>query len=225
MICPELRHGAKGRRRRRTLARVSSSPLRVGLTGGIASGKTLVAALLETCGAPVAFADQMARGIMEDDLSVRRALEALLGEGAYRADGTLDRPALGARLFADEALLAQVNAIVHPAVGRAAEAWHARQEGADYTVYESALLFETGAAESFDVVVVVHAPRLERLRRAMARDGVEEVDVLARMDAQLTDAERLARPAYVIVNDGSRALIPQAVELHRSLLALAMQRG
>ena len=197
--------------------------LRVGLTGGIASGKTLVAALLETCGAPVAFADQMARGIMEEDASVRRALTDLLGEGAYAPNGKLDRPALGARLFADEDLLARVNAIVHPAVRRTAAAWHERQAGAPYTVYESALLFETGADAEFDVVILVHAPRMERLRRAMARDGAEEVAILARMDAQFTDEERLAKPAYIIVNDGSRALIPQVVELHRRLLALGMK--
>ena len=200
------------------------SGLRVGLTGGIASGKTLVAALLETCGAPVAFADQMARGIMEDNESVRRALTDLLGAGAYGADGRLDRKALAGRLFADEALLARVNAIVHPAVREAASAWHARQVGAPYTVYESALLFETGAAADFDVVVLVHAPRMERLRRAMLRDGADELAILARMDAQWSDEQRLARPAYVVVNDGSRALVPQVVELHRRLLAVGLAR-
>lgn len=179
--------------------------------------------MLETCGAAVAFADQMARGIMETDPAVRQALAGLLGEGAYRTDGTLDRPGLGARLFRDEGLLASVNAIVHPAVGRAAAAWHTSQTSA-YTVYESALLFETGAAVHFDVVVLVHAPRLQRLRRAMLRDAADEVAVLARMDAQLTDAERLAQDAYVIVNDGSRALIPQVMTLHQRLLALALTK-
>ena len=200
------------------------SALRVGLTGGIASGKTLVAAMLETCGAAVAFADQMARGIMEEDGPVRRALTDLLGAEAYGPDGRLDRPALGARLFADETLLARVNAIVHPAVREVAAAWHARQRGVDYTVYESALLFETGTAADFDVVVLVHAPRLERLRRAMRRDGADELAILARMDAQWSDEQRLARPAYVVVNDGSRALVPQVVELHRRLLAVGLAR-
>ena len=203
----------------------SGGGLRVGLTGGIASGKTLVAAVLETCGAPVAFADQMARGIMEANVSVRRALTDLLGAEAYDAGGRLDRKALGARLFADETLLARVNAIVHPAVRETAAAWHGRQAGAPYTVYESALLFETGAAADFDVVVLVHAPRLERLRRAMLRDGADELAVLARMDAQWSDEQRLAQPAYVIVNDGSRALLPQVVELHRRLLAVGLGRG
>ncbi len=180
--------------------------------------------MLETCGAPVAFADQMARGIMERPGLTRDRLEDLLGPGAYLADGTLDRKALGARLFADDELLSRVNAIVHPAVGQLAAAWHNSQSEADYTVYESALLFETGAAAQFDVIVVVHAPRTERIGRAMRRDGADQVAVLARMDAQFTDAERLAQGAYVIVNDGSRLLVPQIVELHRSLLALRLNR-
>ena len=194
--------------------------LRVGLTGGIASGKTTVAAALELCGAPVAFADDMARGLMESPGPVREALGELLGEGAYRADGTLDRLALGARLFADADLLARVNAVVHPAVGEAALAWHRSHVGSGaYTVYESALLFETGAAEGFDLVVLVHAPRGVRLRRAVARGTGDRAAVEARMDAQLSDAERLARPAYVLVNDGRRALLPQVWRLHRDILA------
>lgn len=201
------------------------SGLRVGLTGGIASGKTLVAAMLETCGAPVAFADQMARGLMERPGSVRDQLASLLGQKAYKSDGTLDRPALGQRLFADPTLLAAVNAIVHPAVGLAAKQWHEAQRSAVYTVYESALLFETEAYRQFDVVVTVHAPRMQRLQRAMSRDGADQVSVLARMDAQLTDEERLRKPAYVIVNDGSQMLVPQVYKLHQTLLALSLSRS
>ncbi len=206
------------------MGKVKRKGVRVGLTGGIASGKTLVAAMLELCGAPVAFADQMARGIMERPGRTRDQLQSLLGEGAYLPDGSLDRKALGARIFADETLLARVNAIVHPAVGVLAQAWHDEHASAPYTVYESALLFETGAYRAFDVVVVVHAPRLARLARAMRRDSADEVAILARMDAQLTDAERLAHEAYVIVNDGSRPLIPQVFELHQRLAALGLTR-
>lgn len=201
------------------MAKVAET-LRVGLTGGIASGKTTVAAALELCGAPVAFADDMARGLMEAPGPVREALGELLGEAAYRPDGTLDRPAVGARLFADAELLARVNAVVHPAVGEAALAWHRSHLGvAPYTVYESALLFETGTAERFDLVVLVYAPREVRLRRAVARGTGDTAAVEARMDAQLSDADYLTHPAYLLVNDGRRALLPQVWRLHRDILA------
>lgn len=193
--------------------------IRVGLTGGIASGKTTAAAALEICGAPVAFADDMARGLMERAGPVREALTELLGAGAYLPDGTLDRAGLGARLFADPDLLSAVNGIVHPAVGEAALAWHESHRGSTpYTVYESALLFESGVAEHFDLVVIVHAPRELRLRRAVARGGVDADAVAARMDAQLSDADRLARRGYILVNDGARPLLPQVYRLHRSIV-------
>ena len=208
MVGAQLRHVGK-----------VGDTLRVGLTGGIASGKTTAAAALELCGAPVAFADDMARGLMECDGPVRAALVELLGPGAYGSDGRLNRAALGARLFADADLLAAVNAVVHPAVREAAAAWHESHRGrAAYTVYESALLFETGSESAFDVVVVVHAPRELRLARAVARGGVDAAAVGARMAAQLSDGERLERRGYFLLNDGESLLLPQVCRLHRALV-------
>jgi len=198
---------------------VKQASLRVGLTGGIASGKTLVAAMFEVLGAPVTFADTMARGLMEQTGAVRLQLSELLGEDIYKADGQLDRPALGARLFSEENLLHRVNAIVHPAVREAAQKWHQKHELTHpYTVYESALLFESGAADEFDVVVVVHAPQELRLARAMGRDGTDSKAVLARMAAQMSDADRLEQRAYFIINNGSQLLTRQVFDLHKSLL-------
>ncbi len=212
MISPQLCHvGGK-------VDSAKNKP-RVGLTGGIASGKTLVAAGLELCGAAVAFADQMARGLMEQPGPVRSRLVELLGARAYLEDGSLDRPALGARLFADAGLLARVNGIVHPAVREATEAWQAAAGArAPYTVYESALLWESGAAADFDVVVHVYAPRAVRLQRATARDASHRAAVEARMDAQWTDEQRLTQDAYVLLNDGTSLLLPQIHALHTALL-------
>ena len=214
MISAQLRHVAKVAKQR--------GALRVGLTGGIASGKTLVAAMFEVLGAPVAFADSMARGLMERPGPVRTTLERLLGADAYLPNGSLDRAQLGARLFADAQLLEQVNAIVHPAVRKAAEEWHRMASmGASYTVYESALLFESGAYRDFDAVVTVHAPLPLRLARAVERDGTDEESVRARMAAQLSDHERLAHDSYIILNDGSRSLIRQVHEFHVMLRSAA----
>ena len=218
MIGAQLCHVGKVRQQRKAM--------RVGLTGGIASGKTLVAAMLELCGAPVAFADQMARGIMERPGPVRDQLIELLGASIYRSDDSLDREALGAKLFRDDTLLSRVNAIVHPAVAEAASVWHLGQHPeVGYTVYESALIFEAQLTAAFDVVVLVHAPREQRLARAMRRDRADELAVLARMDAQYTDEQRLAQTAYVIMNDGHQLLIPQVLELHRRLVGLSLGSG
>jgi len=192
---------------------------RIGLTGGIASGKTLIAAMFEVCGAAVAFADQMARGLMEMPGEVKEQLHELLGEDAYLSDGKLNRPHVGQLLFSDESLLEKVNGIVHPAVAGAAEAWHVRQiEKVPYTIYESALLFETGTYKAFDAVVLVHAPMTLRLERAMKRDNADKDAILARMEAQWNDEQRLRQEAFVIINDGSQSLIKQVWGFHRAVV-------
>ena len=203
------------------MAKVASSGKtpRIGLTGGIASGKTLIAAMFEVCGAAVAFADQMARGLMEMPGEVKQQLSDLLGEDAYLPDGKLNRPYVGKLLFSDEAMLEKVNAIVHPAVASAAEAWHVRMiEKVPYTIYESALLFETGTYKAFDAVILVHAPMTLRLERAMKRDHADKNAILARMEAQWNDEQRLRQEAFVILNDGSQSLIEQVWGFHRAVM-------
>jgi dephospho-CoA kinase len=204
------------------VAKVASSGKtpRIGLTGGIASGKTLIAAMFEVCGAAVAFADQMARGLMEMPGEVKEQLSDLLGEEAYLPDGKLNRPHVGQLLFSDESILEKVNAIVHPAVAGAAEAWHVRMiEKVPYTIYESALLFETGTYKSFDAVILVHAPMTLRLERAMKRDNADKDAILARMEAQWNDEQRLRQEAFVILNDGTQSLVEQVWGFHRAVMA------
>jgi len=174
--------------------------------------------MFEVCGAAVAFADQMARGLMEMPGEVKEQLHELLGEDAYLPDGKLNRPHVGQLLFSDASLLEKVNGIVHPAVAGAAEAWHVRQiEKVPYTIYESALLFETGTYKAFDAVVLVHAPMTLRLERAMKRDNADKEAILARMEAQWNDEQRLRQEAYVIINDGTQSLIKQVWEFHRAV--------
>jgi len=153
--------------------------------------------MFEVCGAAVAFADQMARGLMEMPGEVKEQLSKLLGEEAYLSDGKLNRPFVGKLLFSDESILEKVNAIVHPAVAGAAEAWHVRMiEKVPYTIYESALLFETG----------------------MKRDNADKEAILARMEAQWNDEQRLRQKAFVIINDGTQSLIKQVWAFHRAVL-------
>ena len=193
--------------------------LRVGLTGGIASGKSLVAAMFALCGAPVAYADTVARELMEQEGEVKLRLLSLLGPQLYLETGQLNRKWLAARMFNDTGLKAKVNAIVHPAVGLAAKGWHeAQSESFPYTIYESALLFEADLTRDFDLILLVHAPASMRLQRAMQRDKAEEAEILARMKAQWSDEQRLAAEgAELIHNDGEHSLIRQVWNWHHRL--------
>lgn len=175
--------------------------------------------MFEVCGAAVAFADQMARGLMEMPGEVKEQLKEILGDDAFLPDGKLNRPHVGKLLFSDESLLTKVNAVVHPAVAGAAESWHVRMiEKVPYTIYESALLFETGTYTAFDAIILVHAPMTMRLERAMARDNADKDAILARMEAQWNDEQRLRQEAFVIINDGTQSLVKQVWGFHRAVL-------
>ncbi|MFJ6417212.1 dephospho-CoA kinase [Paeniglutamicibacter sp. NPDC091659] len=177
--------------------------LNVGLTGGIAAGKSAVARQLAELGAVLIDADAIARAVVEPGTPGLAAVVAAFGPGILTADGTLDRPALGALVFKDAAARERLNSIVHPLVR--AEAARLREAApADAVIVQDIpLLVETGQAKDFDVVLVVAAPLAERLHR-MARDrGMAESDALARISAQATDAERAAVADVVIENSGT----------------------
>lgn len=193
--------------------------LRIGLTGGIGSGKTVVARVFGVLGIPVYGADERARALMEQDPAVRSALEARFGAGIF-TNGRLDRPALAARIFSDAAELQAVNVIVHPAVQRDFDAWCARQQG-PYAVMEAALMAENEGWRRFDRVVVVTCPEQERIRRVMRRDAVGEEQVRARMRNQATEEERLAIARHVVRNDGDELVIPQVLAIDAELRRLA----
>lgn len=193
--------------------------LRVGLTGGIGSGKSTIARVFEVLGVPVFRADDAAKELMESDPAVRAALIARFGAGIYR-HGRLDRSALAAVIFRDDWARSDVNAIVHPAVREAFDAWAVRQR-APYVLLEAALMAENEGWRRFGRVVVVSCPEPERIRRVMLRDGATEEQVRARMRSQASEAERLAIAHHVIVADGTRLEIPQVLAVHEELLKAA----
>ena len=194
----------------------------LGLTGGIGSGKSAVAAHLATKpGVRVIYADDEARRLMHEDVALRAALVERFGREIYDAEGRLDRPALAARVFANEEELAALNALVHPAVREAmlAHIDAARRDGIDLLIYEAALLYEVGADEHLDGVAVVDAPVETRIARVMARDGVTREQVLARMQNQLPPEDLCARADFVIVNTQDLAhLHTRADQLYNALL-------
>jgi len=189
---------------------------KVGVTGGIGSGKSTVCDVLRVLGVPVFHADHEAKllyGLPE----VRNTVIATFGEAMYVGD-VVDRKALADRVFTDPATLLKLNAIIHPAVRRRFQEWTAEQR-APYVVMEAAILAETGGAKAFDHLVVVTAPEALRIRRVMKRDGVEEEAVRARIQNQMDEQERIKLADTVIVNDDRTLVIPQVLDLHQHLCA------
>lgn len=188
---------------------------KVGITGGIGSGKSTVCEMLAGRGVAVYTADERAKALMATDAALRSSIIEAFGSDAYTAEG-LNRGFLAANVFASPEALARLNGLVHPAVMADFEAWAEQQEG-DYVVLESAILFEAALDDRVDVSVAVMAPEALRLERAMARDGASEEQIRARMRNQLSDEERNVRAKFTIVNIVLDDLEEDVEQLHRRL--------
>lgn len=187
--------------------------MKVGITGGIGSGKSTVCRLFAQKGIAVYDSDAAAKRLMQEDGALRRQLAGRFGEGTFR-DGVLDRAYLAGIVFADPQALADLNALVHPVVMRDFDAWTARQEGS-YVILESAILFEAGLEGCVDKTVAVLAPRELRIERTCRRDGCGADQVVRRIAAQLDDDALSARADYVVVNIFEEDLEPAVVKLDR----------
>lgn len=188
---------------------------KVGVTGGIGSGKSTVCDMLAARGIAVYIADTEAKRLMSSDETLKRDIVALFGDDAY-LHGELNREFLASRVFCDKEALRRLNGVVHPAVMRDFAAWAEAQEG-DYVVLESAILFEAGLESSVDATVAVMAPVELRLERAMRRDGTDREKIEERMRNQLSDDERSERAKYAIVNIVLEDLEDDVEQLHRRL--------
>jgi dephospho-CoA kinase len=200
---------------------ISSSALKVGLTGGIGSGKTVVARIFQLLGVPVYFADDAARELYHRNEDLKASIIHHFGEESY-IDGKLDRPRLARIVFGDAQKLQLLNSLVHPLTIEDARQWMEQQQ-APYLIKEAALLFESGSADDLDLVIGVSAPVEVRIRRVMERDGVGREEVLQRINRQLDEDTKMARCRFVIRNNEEEALIPQVLHLHGELLRLASQ--
>lgn len=194
--------------------------LKIGITGGIGSGKTTVCKVFELLGIPVFYADTVAKSIMHTDPVLKDGILKTFGEKSYSCDGELDRPYISSIVFNNESELNKLNALVHPAVFRAFDKWLVIHSDSPYIIKEAALLFETESYKMCDLSVLVVSPEVSRIRRVIARDGISHDEILLRMKRQLSDEQKKKMADYILVNDESRLLIPQILSLHQQFLKI-----
>jgi dephospho-CoA kinase len=189
--------------------------IKVGITGGIGSGKSLVCEVFSKLGAPVYSADDTARILVDTDPEIREKLILLLGSEIYTGN-VLNRPGMSDLIFNNRTLLEQVNQVIHPRVAEHFLLWCAENNDHPYLIQESALLFESGFYKLFDRCVTVTAPEEIRIQRIVSRRGLDVEKIRTIIQNQLTDQEKTARSHHVIVNDGLAPVLPQVLQLHAS---------
>ena len=193
--------------------------LRVGVTGGIGSGKSVVCRVFHTLGIPIFNADDTARYLMENDAALVQQIKAVLGADVY-SHCKLDRAKVSEIIFREPTKLQQLNALVHPATISYANDWFSRQT-APYVIKEAAIFFESGSYKEMDIMIGVFAPRELRIERAMKRSNMTREKVLSVMAQQMNEDEKMKRCDHVITNDDVHAILPQVLKLHDLLLASA----
>jgi dephospho-CoA kinase len=193
--------------------------MKIGITGGIGSGKSTVCRVFENLGIPVFYADTVAKEIMVTDVELAAAVKDTFGAESYDAAGRLNNKHIAGIVFNNNIELNKLNELVHPAVFRAFDLWLTTVPlTAPYILKEAALLFESGSYMLCDKSVLVIAPVETRLKRVMKRDGSTEEQVLARMNKQLSDEEKMKMADFLIRNDESQSVILQIMELHSQFI-------
>ena len=191
--------------------------LKIGITGGIGSGKTTVSRVFELLGIPVYYADDESKKILNSDKTAKESVIKVFGDSILNKDGQIDRKKLAGLVFNKKEELDKLNAILHPAVGKHFDKW-AKEQNAPYCLKEAAILFESGAYKQVDRVVAVVAPLELKINRTIKRDGITKEEVLARINNQLSDEEKVKRADFIVQNDELQLLIPQVLKLHRQIL-------
>jgi dephospho-CoA kinase len=188
---------------------------KIGITGGIGSGKSFVANIIEKMGYPVYYSDLRSKELTNTHPIIRQGLIELVGENVY-FEGELDKKILASAIFSNEEMRLKVNQLIHPIVRQDFEDW-AKAQTSDLIFNEAVILFETGAYRNFDATVLIYAPIELRLKRVLKRDIITKEEVLARINNQMSDEEKLKMTPYSILNDGESPLLKQIEEIIESL--------
>lgn len=187
--------------------------LKIGLTGGIGSGKSTVAKIFEALGIPVYYADAAAKQLMNSSSELKASIKKNFGNEAYKND-ELDRKYLADIVFNNKEKLDLLNALIHPVTIADAEAWMKKQE-APYCIKEAALLFESGASENLDYIIGVYAPQALRIKRVMQRDGLARDEIMKRINRQVNEEMKMKLCDFVLLNNEQQPLLEQVLELDR----------
>ncbi len=190
--------------------------IKIGLTGGIGSGKTTVAKIFETLGIPVYYADDRTKHLMNTDEALKASIIQHFGNDAYK-NGELDRKYLAGIVFSNKEKLELLNSLTHPITILDADEWMKQQTTA-YTIKEAALLFESGAAEQLDYIIGVYAPQHIRVERVVKRDKLPVEDVMKRISRQIDEEMKMKLCDFIIKNNDQQLVIPQVLELHKRFL-------
>jgi dephospho-CoA kinase len=195
--------------------------LKIGLTGGIGSGKSVVARIFETIGIPVYYADDAARKLMNSSEKIKTAVIKNFGEQAY-SNKELDRKYLAKIVFNNKKKLDLLNSIVHPVTISDAEQWMKKQKS-PYIIKEAALLFESKAADNLDYVIGVYAPQHIRVKRVMQRDMLTSDEVMKRINHQLDEDQKMKLCDFIIKNNEVELIIPQVLELDKKFREIKLK--
>ncbi len=198
-----------------TSLKENNKPLLVGLTGGIGSGKSIVAKIFESLGVPIFDADNEAKSIINNNADVVKEVVAEFGE--VYDHGKLNANKMAQFVFSDKEALEKLNNIIHPKVKENFENWIEKNNQAPILIKEAAILIETGTYQQMDKIILVIAPEDLRIRRVMERDGVQKKEVLKRMKNQFSDEEKLNFADYILNNDEKELLLPQIIDLYHAL--------
>lgn len=191
--------------------------LKVAITGGIGSGKSIVCSVFEKLGIPVFYADPEARKLMNSDIGIREKMLNYFGLEIFDNNFQLNRSKLAAIIFNNKEALSTVNGIVHPVVRKEFNKW-AKQQISPYVILESAIILESELVNDFDKIVTISAPLEVRIDRVMKRDSVSREVVLERIKNQMDEDLKREKSDYIIVNDGKEImLLPQIINIHNSL--------
>jgi len=194
--------------------------LKIGITGGIGSGKTTVCKVFELLGVPVFYADDVAKSIMYTDPVLKSEILKAFGENSYSKNGDLNRSYISSIVFNDKHELEKLNSLVHPAVFRAFDNWVLSQKEASYVIKEAALLYESDAYKMCDQSILVISPIETRISRVKARDGISAEDIQLRMNRQFSDEQKMKFADHILNNDERQLLIPQIIQLHQQFLMI-----
>lgn len=193
-----------------------NSGMKLGVTGGIGSGKTTVCRVFNVLGIPVFSADPAANKIIDTNADIIRGINSLAGKDLY-PDGSLDRSLLASMIFNDKSFLGKINSLVHPVVFDNFKTW-AKEQNAPYVIMEAAILFESGASKLVDKVVTIIAPMEERMERVIKRNKLSRDQVMDRINNQMDDESKTKLSDYIIHNSENDMIIPAILKIHEDIL-------